>query len=899
MDVPGTGDGKERAMTRGLGWRVGLVVVALLLGALFVLPSTPAGRHLPAGLEPYLPRINLGLDLQGGMHLVLNVQVEQAVETKADKDLLDIRKHLGALPGVVSVEKHPDLPVSVLVHLDETAGPGIRKSVADVLKEELPGWEMQRKKDGSRIEISLSEQQQQRIAKDAVAQALENIRMRVDESGLREPSIQLQGDRRIVVQLPGVKDPAEMRKLIGKTGKLTFHLARFAADTWEAVQELDGKLGGRLIELVDPMMSEDGMIGVYFRAEDLEAVRELVSGREASLTVPRRWRLAPGKVQEDPERGAIRRLHLIKENAEIAGDQLQGARMGFAQGQRVVFIRWDRTGARKFEKITGDHVSEPLAILLDGVVQSAPVIQSKISRREEAYIQGNFSIEEVDRLRIMLVSGALPAEMKFEFEETVGPLLGEDSVNKGVSAAILGLVLVAAFMVAYYLGAGLIANVALAMNVVIILAALAALRATLTVPGIAGIILTMGMAVDANVLIFERIREEVRSGKSIRAAIAAGYAKAFVTIVDANVTTLIAALILMWVGTGPVKGFGVTLSLGLVASMFTSLVVTRVIFDLLSLRRSFRRIAMLELIKQPRFPFVSWRRRAFVLSTVVIIAGLVAVASRGSDNLGIDFKGGMLIRRGFTEPVAIERVRATLSGIGLDDGLVQSYDAGKGVLLRVHGREDLEGVTATVDAALREEFGGVLRDPGGYGETAFVGSWVGERMRTKAILAICLALVCQVVYISIRFQFRFAVAAIIALVHDVVVTTGLFALTGREITLPVVAALLTIVGYSLNDTIVIFDRIRENMRLMRKEHYPRIIDLSLNQTLSRTSLTSLTTLVVLVCLFVAGGNVIHDFAFALIAGVVVGTYSSLFVASPVLVEWYLRGERRAAARSAP
>ncbi len=878
---------------------MGVVAVALLLAALFVLPSTPAGRHLPPGIEPYLPKINLGLDLQGGMHLVLNVQVEQAVETKADKDLLDIRKYLGVLPGVVSAEKHPDVPTRVLVHLDETAASDIRKSVEDVLGEELPGWEMLKETVPALIDISLSKQQQQAIAKDAVAQALENIRMRVDESGLREPSIQIQGDRRIVVQLPGVKDPAAMRKLIGKTGKLTFHVARFATDTWETVQELDERLGGRLLDLVDPIMAENRIIGVYFPAADLEAVKELVSGRDAALTVPRRWRFAVGKVQEDPERGAIRRLYLITDKEEIAGDQLRSARMGFAQGQRVVFIRWDRTGARKFEKVTGEHVNEPLAILLDGVAQSAPVIQSKISRSSEAYIQGNFTIEEADRLRIMLVSGALPAEMKFEFEETVGPLLGEDSVNKGVSAALLGLVLVAAFMVAYYLGAGLIANVALAMNVVIILGALAALKATLTLPGIAGIILTMGMAVDANVLIFERIREEVRSGKSIRAAIAAGYAKAFVTIVDANVTTLIAALILMWVGTGPVKGFGVTLSIGLIASMFTSLVVTRVIFDLLSLRRSFHRVAMAEFIKQPRFPFVSWRRRAFVLSAVIMIAGLVAVVSRGNDNLGIEFKGGMLIRRGFTEPVAIDEVRTTLMSIGLGDGLVQSYDAGKGILLRVQGREDLEGVTSMVDSALREEFGDIFRDPAGYGETAFVGSWVGERMRTKAILAICLALVCQVVYISIRFQFRFAVAAIIALIHDVVITTGLFALTGREITLPVVAALLTIVGYSLNDTIVIFDRIREDVRLMRKEHYPRIINLSLNQTLSRTALTSVTTLIVLICLFVAGGEVIHDFAFALIVGVIVGTYSSLFVASPVLVEWYLRGERRAAARSAP
>ena len=489
----------------------------------------------------------------------------------------------------------------------------------------------------------------------------------------------------------------------------------------------------------------------------------------------------------------------------------------------------------------------------------------------------------------MLRAGALPASIRIEFEQTVGPSLGQDSIRRGVRAAVLGTIFVLIFMMVYYLLCGAIADFALCLNLVIILAALAGLGATLTLPGIAGIILTIGMSVDANVLIFERIREEIKNGKSIRVSIASGYRKALLTILDSNVTTLIAAIVLFQFGTGPIRGFAVTLSMGIIASMFTAIVVTRLILDVLSSRRSFTKIPMLELIKKPSIHFVEKRRVAFVISLIAIVTGGIFVAMRGNDNLGIDFRGGTMLLRTFTEPVSIERIRSALARVGFERSLLQQFDEGKGVIIKTEGEREVAG---QIDDSLKRGFGGILQEPGKFGQTSFVGPVVGKDLSRQASLAILFSLIGIVIYISWRFQFKFAIAAIVALLHDVLITIGIFSFTGREITLPVIAALLTIIGYSLNDTIVVFDRIRENMRLLRRESFVKIVNISINQTLGRTLLTSLTTFMVVGSLFVLGGEVIHDFAFAILVGIIVGTYSSIFVASPILIEWYKRGTKR-------
>jgi SecD/SecF fusion protein len=395
------------------------------------------------------------------------------------------------------------------------------------------------------------------------------------------------------------------------------------------------------------------------------------------------------------------------------------------------------------------------------------------------------------------------------------------------------------------------------------------------------------------VLIFERIREELRKGKTIRAAIETGYARAFLTIIDANVTTLIAALVLFQFGTGPVKGFAVTLSIGIFASVFTAIVVTRMVFDLLTKRRTFKSLTMMSFVKDTSLGFIGKRRHAFAASIAVILLGMTFFVVRGKDNFGIDFVPGTILQMRFTEDTNTAQVRGALVRGGIDDAVIQSVEGTRDILIRTSEYET-EGSSSgsAVDTRVQRA---LLSDSSLSAFTVekeeHVGPAVGQELKKDAFWALFIAIIGIIIYISFRFEFRFALAAVVALFHDVLVTTGCFALPflgRREISLPVVAALLTIVGYSLNDTIVVFDRIRENLKTLRGKKYSEIVNISINQTLSRTLLTSLTTVVVVLSLYTLGGVVIHDFAFAMLVGVIVGTYSSIFVASPLLVAWHQR-----------
>jgi SecD/SecF fusion protein len=399
----------------------------------------------------------------------------------------------------------------------------------------------------------------------------------------------------------------------------------------------------------------------------------------------------------------------------------------------------------------------------------------------------------------------------------------------------------------------------------------------LTLPGIAGLVLTVGMAVDANVLIFERIKEELKSGKTLHSGIVGGYNRAFLTILDANATTLITALILFQFGTGPVRGFATTLSIGIVASMFTAIVVTRIIFDILTQNKIISKLHMLHLIKQPNFDFIGRRRIAYLLSVLIIIIGIVTFAKRGEKNFGIDFTGGTVQQFAFENPVSIERIRSSLGKIGLGDVAVQRFSGDKEIIIRTFA-----DTSEVVIAQFRKDF---TDNPFEVTRVEKVGPAIGKDLREKAFRALFYAMIGICIYISLRFQFKFAIAAIIALFHDVLISISALAMTNREISIPVIAALLTVVGYSINDTIVIFDRIREDLKIMRKSSFKDVLNLSVNQTLSRTLLTSMTTLFVVLSLFLFGGEVIKDFSFVLLIGVIVGTYSSIFVASSVLADW--------------
>ena len=666
------------------------------------------------------------------------------------------------------------------------------------------------------------------VRHDATDRAIEIIRNRIDQFGVSEPLIQKQGADRIVVQLPGVTDRKRALEIIRQTAHLEFKLVSEDIDKLNAALEDDVPAGYEL---------------KYLNNKPL----------------------------------------LLEKKPSLIGDSLVDARVEWGTMQINPYVSFvlNSKGARRFARVTKSNIGKKLAIVLDGKVKSAPVIESEIPAGR-GQISGRFSEDEAADLALVLRTGALPAPIQVEEERTVGAALGEDSINKGIRSIIVGAGLVLLFMAGYYLWAGLIANFALCLNLVLILGVLSypRLGASLTLPGIAGIVLTLGMAVDANVLIFERIREELKLGKTLRLAISSGYQKAFFTILDANVTTLIAAFILFQFGTGPVKGFATTLSIGILASMFTALVVSRLIFDFLSLSKKFTRLPMFQFIRNPRFDFIGKRKIAYVVSLSLIIIGVTSLALRGKENLGIDFAGGTLQEFRFARPVSINQVREALKEIDLGNSPIQQYRDKRDILVRTYADAENEIIDKFKLKFSQNDFE-ILR-------IEKVGPAVGKDLTGRAIRALVFALIGICIYISFRFEFRFAIAAIIAVFHDVLISAGVLSLTGREFSLPVIAALLTVVGYSINDTIVVFDRIREDTRLMRKADYQEIINLSINQTLSRTLLTSLTTLLVVCALFFLGGAVINDFAFVLLVGIIVGTYSSIFVASPILVDWHKR-----------
>ena len=533
-------------MSRKLTWRV--VIIALVLAATLVYLVPSITGQLPAWWSRVLPteKIHLGLDLQGGMYLMLEVEVQKAVESNLERIVEELKHDLRK-----SRIRYKDLKRNGGDRISITL---LRESDRDTFMEMFQGnypdfdiKPIHGEADRPTFQLILKEKAAQHIKKMAVEQALETIRNRVDQFGVSEPDIRPQGHNRIMVQLPGVKDPERAKKLIGKTALLEF-------------------------KLVD---------------ED-HSVQEALKGN-----------IPPGdeilyKVDYDPQSGRIKKIpYLLKKRTLLTGQYITDARVqiGTQYNEPYVSLSFDRRGARLFEKITGENIKKRLAIVLDNKVYSAPVIQDKISGGR-AQITGRFTMEEARDLAIVLRAGALPAPVKILEERTVGPSLGRDSIRKGMLSMAVGGIVVIFFMVIYYLMAGVIADIALMFNVFLILAGLAFFGATLTLPGIAGIILTIGMSVDANVLIFERIREEMRLGKTPRAAIEGGFSKALVTILDANITTLIAALVLFQFGTGPVRGFAVTLSIGIVSSLFTAIFVSRTIFDYLYLERRWKKLSI-------------------------------------------------------------------------------------------------------------------------------------------------------------------------------------------------------------------------------------------------------------------------------------------------------------------
>jgi SecD/SecF fusion protein len=577
---------------------------------------------------------------------------------------------------------------------------------------------------------------------------------------------------------------------------------------------------------------------------------------------------------------------------EDASVNIGGPQDPDAAGQPVVNFQMTSEGGRIIQRATRPRIGERMAIILDGRVAVAPVIRQALGASSR--ITGIGDMKEAQNITIVLRSGALPAPARVVENRTIGPSLGLDSIRSGTTSAVVGLILVVLFMVAYYRGSGLIADTALFLNMLFILAVLAGFHFTLTLPGIAGIILTMGMAVDANVLIYDRIKEELRAGKTVRAAVDAGYTNARSAILDANITTLITAVVLYQFGTGPIRGFALTLSIGIVSSVFTALIVTRLMFDSVLERKGVQELSIygarpVNLFVNADYDFLKARRKAYLVSAVMIVVGIASLIVHGGPNYSIDFEGGLMMRVAFEEPVAVSDLRQVVAdATGKTPEVTTDVDEESNYIIRLErlsedpGEEAAEVAAQQIQATLGDAFPGnavTIRSAEG------VGPKVGAELRSRMIWAIIWALLGMLIYISWRFEVRFAVASVVPLFHDVLVVLGVFSLLNVEISLPIVAALLTIVGYSLNDTIVVLDRVRENLKRYRQETYDWIINRAINDTLSRTVVTSVTTFIVVFVLWLAGGAVIHDFALALMMGVIIGTYSSLFVAAPILVEW--------------
>jgi SecD/SecF fusion protein len=542
-----------------------------------------------------------------------------------------------------------------------------------------------------------------------------------------------------------------------------------------------------------------------------------------------------------------------------------------------VALQLDREGANLFGQLTEAHVGKRFAIVLDGRVQSAPVIREPIYGGH-ASITGDFTEEEVRNLASVL-ENPLQTPVTVEEERSVSATLGSDSIRSGVYAGLVGLALSFLFIIIYYRFAGFVASIALILNLVLLFGAMAMFNFVLTLPGIAGIILTIGMAVDANVLIYERLREELATGKPLNVALNAAYERAFSAIFDSNVTTLITALILFWKATGPVKGFAVTLTIGIVASMFSALLVTRNCFNWAIASGVLKRVTMSNLIKATNFDFLSKRRPSAGISALVILVSVVVFAVRGEKNFGIDFKGGDLLVLEGQKKVDEGDVRAALKQIDLEESVVQTEKSSGKEFLTIRSAP---GTSDRIEKLLDEKFPDAKFR---VEQSDKVGKLVGDELARNSLIALGLGIIGIFIYVTARFEFAFALGAIIALLHDVILTIGAFALFGRELSLIIVGAVLTIAGYSINDTIVVFDRIREGMRTTNAVSLQFIMNRAINETLGRTILTGGTTVLSTLALYFLGGPVLHDFAFTILVGILVGTYSSIFVASPIVLWW--------------
>jgi SecD/SecF fusion protein len=822
-------------------------VILILAGVLAALPNMFTPQQL-AALPAWVPKhqITLGLDLQGGSHLVLEVDAA-ALKTDRLRSLLDdvrgtLRKErIDARSARIA----SDVIVVTIDDADqrakaETAIAGVANPVGISGQKDLDVTT-----EGATIRIALTEAGLADRLDAALRQSLEIVRQRVDQVGVAEPTIQRVGANRMLVQLPGLQDPTRLRQLLGSTAKMTFHLL---ANTPNGERPPAGVT-----------MLPDAKTGAQYPVED---------------------RIA------------------------LDGEHLTDARASFDQRthEPLVTFRFDSVGARKFAEITQANVGRPFAIVLDGKVLSAPVIREPITGGS-GQISGSFTVEETSTLAALLRAGALPAPLTVIEERTVGPDLGGDVIKMGVYTGIAGFAAVVLFMVALYGSWGMIANFALFLHLVLTFGVLNIIGATLTLPGIAGIILGIGFGVDANILINERIREEAKKGLSAFAALDNGFRRAYSTIVDANVTSLIATGLLFMFGSGPVKGFAVTMFLGTCLSMFTAVSVTRIMMASVVRRRKLKTITIEPLIRffpeKTSIAFMKGRYLGIATSVLLSLASIGLFIKPGL-NYGIDFKGGIQVEITTAAPADLAALRSALGDLGVGEVALQQIGGDNDVLIRVQRQDGGEAAqTKAVDAVKHA----VLKlDPAvKFDKVDVVGPKVSGELAQSGVLAVVLAALAMLGYIWWRFEWNFAIGAIATLILDTTKMVGFFALFQLDFNLTAIAALLTIIGYSVNDKVVVYDRMRENLRLYKKMPLRDIIDMSINQVFARCIYTSVAILLSMLPMAIWGGSAVENFAIPMVFGVVIATTSSIFIAAPILLLlgdwWKHRAQREGSANA--
>ncbi len=914
--------------------------------------------------------MNLGLDLKGGMNVILEVSV---------KDVLK---------GVVANAKDP-MFVQAISNTDAAQSQGQNNylntffSEFDKLSEATGGGRLlsdaslfgtpeMTEKVGFNASNEAVQAEIRRDVEAAISNVFTVLRARIDQFGVVQPNIQrLEGTGRILVELPGVKDPARVQKLLQSTAELQFwnmyegaEVLPFLVSVNERMRDLveaekvevtptesfeefsiDGTAetdsasadadstdvlsnNNPFFEVFLPMVSETGQSMQGPRVgraliRDTAKVNAMLKRQEIVQIMNQELRNVKFLWSNKPEPDSdIITLLAIKANREgtpeLDGGVIVDARPDLDEYNRnIVTMAMNGSGAQKWQRLTAEAAAQTpkrsVAVVLDNYVYSYPQVQNEIAGGR-TQITGDFTAEEASDLANILRAGKLDAPARIIQADVVGPSLGKEAIADSINSFAIALAFVLLYMFFYYSGAGLVANLALLVNMFFIFGILNSFGAVLTLPGMAGIVLTIGMAVDANVIIFERIREELRLGKGLRAALVDGYKNSNSAIIDANVTTLIVGIILYSFGTGPIRGFATTLIIGILTSLFSALFISRVVFE--------RRLSNKKEIKfstkttanwytNINFDFLSKRKLAYIVSSIVIVIGLASLFTKGL-NLGVDFVGGRSFQVRFDQSVEVSEVAESLSEVLIDaEGnsftpVVKTLGESNQVIITTNYRIDETGASvdeditnklyAGVSGFFAEEmsrdnfFTDESDEAIGLVGSRVVGPTIADDIKTGAIYSIIFSLIVVFLYILGRFRkWQFSLGAVAALLHDVLFVLGLFSILDGvlpfqlEVDQAFIAAILTVIGYSLNDTVVVFDRIRENLG-SRKANFEAGVNKSLNQTLSRTFNTSLTTLFVLLVIFLFGGEVIRGFMFALLIGVLVGTYSSLFIATPVMFD---------------